>query len=104
MSMAPIWSSRRGIIQLEANDPADTASRDNIRMHLSHIAKAFSNGDFAIPMFVDDTVPPGVWVMKQMGDKITYKFEETPAGGRVLIATSDSHSTRRCSAIPKIPN
>ena len=49
-----------GAIQVEANDPADTASRDNIRMHLSHIAKAFATGDFAIPMFVHDTVPPGV--------------------------------------------
>ena len=57
--------------------------------HLTHIAKAFSNGDFAIPMFVHDTVPPGVPVMKQVGDKITYKFEATPTGGRVLITTTD---------------
>jgi hypothetical protein len=49
-----------GAIQVEANDTADSASRDNIRKHLTHIAEAFSNGDFAIPMFVHDTVPPGV--------------------------------------------
>jgi hypothetical protein len=78
-----------GIIQVEANDPRDTISRDNIRMHLTHIAKAFSSGDFAIPMFVHDTVPPGVPVMKRMKGKIVYRFEETPAGAQVVIATSD---------------
>jgi hypothetical protein len=78
-----------GVIQVEANDPKDTTSRDNIRMHLRHIAKAFSSGDFAIPMFVHDTVPPGVPAMKQMKDKILYKFEETPAGAQVVIATTD---------------
>jgi hypothetical protein len=78
-----------GVIQVEANDPADTATRDNIRMHLTHIAQAFATGDFAIPMFVHDTTPPGVPVMKQLKDKIRYKFEETPGGARVVIATAD---------------
>ena len=45
-----------GVIQVEANDPKDTTSRDNIRMHLGHIARAFQNGDFDIPMFVHDTL------------------------------------------------
>jgi hypothetical protein len=84
-----LLKSDGGAIQVEANDPADTTSRDNIRMHLSHIAKAFSSGDFEIPMFVHDTVPPGVPVMKQMSGKISYKFKETPAGGRVVITTAD---------------
>jgi hypothetical protein len=79
-----------GVIQVEANNPADTASRDNIRMHLSHIAKAFSSGDFSTPMLVHDTMPPGVPVMKERSDKISYKFEETPGGGRVVIATTDT--------------
>jgi hypothetical protein len=81
-----------GVIQVDANDPKDTTSRDNIRMHLTHIAKAFSSGDFAIPMFVHDTVPPGVPAMKQMKDKILYKFEETPAGAQVVISTTDSQA------------
>jgi hypothetical protein len=78
-----------GAIQVEANDPADTSTRDNIRMHLTHIVKAFATGDFAIPMFVHDAVPPGVPVMKQLKDKIRYKFEETPGGARLVIATAD---------------
>jgi hypothetical protein len=78
-----------GAIQVEANDPTDAGTRDNIRMHLSHIAKAFASGDFAIPMLVHDTVPPGVPVMKERSGKISYKFEETLAGGRVVIVTTD---------------
>jgi hypothetical protein len=84
-----LLSADGGVIQVEANDPTDTATRDNLRMHLSHIAKTFSRGDFVIPMFVHDTVPPGVPVMKERNDKISYKFEETPAGGRVVIVTTD---------------
>jgi hypothetical protein len=85
-----LLNANGGIIQVEANDPVDTASRDDIRMHLSHIATAFSSGDFAIPMFVHDTLPPGVLVMKDRSDKISYKFEKMPAGGRVIIVTTDA--------------
>jgi len=35
-------------------------------MHLAHIAPAFQNGDFDTPMFVHDTVPPGVPKMKKL--------------------------------------
>jgi hypothetical protein len=78
-----------GVIQVEANDPKDNAGRDSIRAHLTHIAHAFSAGDFDIPMFVHDTVPPGVPEMKRLNQKIDYSFEETPSGGRVVITTSD---------------
>jgi hypothetical protein len=81
-----------GVIQVETNDAADVATRNHIRMHLTHIVTAFANGDFAIPMFVHDTVPPGVSVMKQRSDKITYTFEETATGGRVVITTTDPHA------------
>jgi len=30
--------------------------------------------------------------MKQMSDKISYKFKETPTGGRVEITTADPHA------------
>ena len=78
-----------GVIQVEAIDPTDITIRDMIRMHLTHIAKAFASGDFAIPMFVHDFTPPGVPVMKELKDKIRYKFEETPGGARMVIATAD---------------
>jgi hypothetical protein len=78
-----------GVIQVEVKDPSDTTNRDNIRMHLTHIAHAFANGDFNIPMFVHDTVPPGVPEMKKLQATIKYTFEETPTGGRVVISTTD---------------
>ncbi|MGH7483994.1 MAG: hypothetical protein ACRD59_03470 [Candidatus Acidiferrales bacterium] len=78
-----------GAIQVETNNPDDAANRDNIRMHLTHIAHAFASGDFDIPMFVHDTVPPGVPEMKKLEASIHYAFEETPSGGRVMITTAD---------------
>jgi hypothetical protein len=83
-----------GAIQVEAKDPADMANRDAIRQHLMHIAEAFSNGDFTIPMFVHDTTPPGVLEMKQLRGKIRYSYEETAAGGRVVIAAADEESLK----------
>jgi hypothetical protein len=79
-----------GIIQVEANKSTDLTNRDNIRMHLRHIAHAFQTGDFDIPMFVHDTVPPGVPEMKQLQKHIRYVFEETPNGGRVIISSADA--------------
>jgi hypothetical protein len=79
-----------GVIQVEANDSADSANRDEIRMHLEHIAHAFQNGDFDIPMFVHDTVPPGVPEMKRLRKHIRYAFEETSNGGRVVISSADA--------------
>jgi hypothetical protein len=78
-----------GSIQVEANSPTDKKSVEQIRMHLSHIAKMFQDGDFDIPMFVHDAIPPGVTEMKRLKSKIDYAFEETASGGRVKIATQD---------------
>jgi hypothetical protein len=78
-----------GAIQVEANDSTDTASRDQIRMHLAHIARAFQSGDFDIPMFVHDAIPPGVPDMKRLQNKIRYSFVDTASGGRVVISSTD---------------
>ncbi|MFZ0521568.1 MAG: hypothetical protein WAL95_11130 [Candidatus Acidiferrales bacterium] len=78
-----------GLIQVEANDAADTASRDEIRMHLEHIARAFQSGDFDIPMFVHDTTPPGAPEMKRLHRDIRYTFEESAHGGRVVISSAN---------------
>jgi hypothetical protein len=81
-----------GVIQVEVNDPTDITDRDIIRKHLAHIAHAFRDGDFNIPTFVHDTVPPGVEEMKRFRDKIEYSFEKTPAGGRIVIITANQES------------
>jgi hypothetical protein len=61
-------------------------------MHLGHIARAFQSGDFDIPMFVHDSTPPGVPEMKRLQKQIRYTFEETPAGGRVVISTTNDEA------------
>ena len=81
-----------GVIQVEAKDPADATNRQQIRMHLAHIAKAFQSGDFDIPMFVHYTVPPGVSEMKQLRKEIHYSFEESPNGGRVVITSANKEA------------
>jgi len=81
-----------GTIEVSVKQGADLASRDAIRMHLAHIAKAFQSGDFDIPMFVHDTVPPGVPQMKRLQKQIRYSFEESPNGGRVVISSGNQEA------------
>jgi hypothetical protein len=78
-----------GAIQVEANDPNDTESSEQIRQHLKHIAGMFADGDFNIPMFVHDRVPPGVPEMQRLKSAISYKYEETKRGGRIRISSDD---------------
>ena len=84
--------SNGGAIEVEANDPKDTESRDQIRMHLSHIASMFAEGNFNAPMFIHDTTPPGVPTMTKLRGEIRYQFEETSGGGRVRIATENAQA------------
>ncbi len=79
-----------GAIEVAANTADDDANIRAIRSHLRHIAMMFSDGDFSVPMFIHDQVPPGVEVMKKEREHLSYTFEEMPAGGRVRIkAKSD---------------
>src|SRR4051812_15898787 len=78
-----------GAIQVTANAPNDKTSKDEIQMHLHHIAQAFKSGDFNIPMFVHDQTPPGVDTMKKLKDQIKYKYESAESGGRVVISSAN---------------
>jgi hypothetical protein len=75
--------------EVTVNDSKDSQNIQAIRSHLTQITTMFSNGDFSIPMFVHDQVPPGVPVMKEKRAEISYSFEELPAGGRVRIKTTN---------------
>lgn len=81
-----------GTIQVTANDPADRASRDTIQTHLQHIAERFKAGDFDIPMFVHDQVPPGVPAMKRLKAEISYKYVAMDRGGRLEISTKNAEA------------
>lgn len=78
-----------GSIQVSTNDPKDDVSRDQIRMHLSHIAKMFSEGNFDTPMFIHDTTPPGVPTMQNLHDEIHYQYQQTDSGAKIMIATAN---------------
>jgi hypothetical protein len=77
-----------GLIEVGANSPQDSESRDQIRMHLGHIAKMFAGGNFKAPMLIHDQVPPGVPVMQKLTSEIQYRFEETEQGARIRISTN----------------
>jgi hypothetical protein len=81
-----------GAIQVTANAADDKTSKEEIQMHLHHIAQAFKSGDFNIPMFVHDQTPPGADTMKKMKDQIHYKYESAENGGRVVISSANAEA------------
>lgn len=87
-----------GAIEVTANDPSDTASREMIKTHLSHIAKMFKEGDFSAPMFIHGESPAGVPVMKRLRADISYTFEAIENGGRVRIATANAEAVEAIQA------
>jgi hypothetical protein len=76
-----------GIIEVTANDPADTAAIAQIRSHLQHIARMFADGNFSAPMLVHARQPPGVAEMKRAGASIGYRYEEIDRGARIHLET-----------------
>jgi hypothetical protein len=78
-----------GAIEIQSNEPTDKASQEVIRRHLAMIVVKFSQGDFAIAMFIHATVPPGVETMKRLKSKITYEAENTERGAQLRMTTHD---------------
>src|ERR1035437_1894277 len=83
-----------GAIQVSVNGPNDDASRDQIRMHLSHIAKMFSEGNFNTPMFIHDTTPSGVPTMEKLNSEIHYQYQQTDSGAKIMIETVNPKALR----------
>ena len=79
-----------GAIDISVKNPNDAANRDAIRAHLPHIAQMFQAGDFEAPMLVHARAVPGTAVLTQLKSEVTYRFVETPAGGRVDIVTTNA--------------
>jgi hypothetical protein len=83
-----------GEIEVTANDPGDTESRDRIRAHLPHVAQMFAAGNFNVPMLVHGRTPPGVPVLEKLKDQVSYKYESIAGGGRVRIRTTNPEALR----------
>ncbi|GEM_PF-584380 len=78
-----------GAIEITANSAGDNESRDQIRVHLGHIAKMFGAGNFHAPMLIHDQTPPGVPIMQKLKSEIEYHFEETERGATIHITTKN---------------
>ena len=83
-----------GAIEVTVNDSKDSENMHAIQSHLTHIVTMFAAGDFSMPIFVHDQVPPGVLVMKDKRAEIFYRFEELPTGGRVRIKTANADARK----------
>jgi hypothetical protein len=81
-----------GAIEIQSNEPTDAAGQEAIRQHLAMIAVKFSEGDFAIPMFIHATLPPGVEIMKRLKSTITYDAENTQRGAQLRMTTHDAEA------------
>ena len=81
-----------GAIEIQSNGPTDKDSQEAIRQHLAMIAVKFAQGDFALPMFIHATVPPGVETMKRLKSKIIYQAENTVHGAQLRLTTQDAEA------------
>jgi hypothetical protein len=79
-----------GAIEVSVKDPADRVNLDAIRSHLPHIVQLFGEGRFDLPMLVHARVVPGTPELARLKAAVTYRYVETPAGGRVDIVTRDA--------------
>ena len=77
-----------GRISLQ-RDAADSLGVAQIRAHMRLIQHAFQAGDFSTPAFVHMRDMPGTKVMAGKRNAITYRYEELPRGGSVVITTKD---------------
>ena len=78
-------------LQRETEDSVGVAQ---IRAHMKLIQHAFASGDFSTPAFVHARDMPGTAVMAARRDAISYRFEERPRGGRVVLRSEDHVAVR----------
>jgi len=78
-----------GAIEVRANDPKDTVTRDAIQSHFSHIATMFAAGDFNAPILIHSQDPPGSGTLRRLRAKIDYRLEKVASGARIRITTQN---------------
>jgi len=78
-----------GSIEVVVNQSSDEVSRKQIRDHLKTISQEFAAGIFRSPIATHGEAPPGVSVLRERKALITYAYDETPTGARVVISTTD---------------
>ena len=81
-----------GAIEVTVKEASDQANLQTIRRHLEEIAALFKAGDFGKPALTHGQQVPGTVEMTRLKDRVTYLYEETPAGGLVRIVTRDAEA------------
>ena len=87
-----------GAIEVSANDAKDTATREAIQNHFSHIVKMFAAGDFTAPILTHSQNPPGSETMKRLREQIQYRLEKNAQGGRIRIVTQNAEALKAVHA------
>ena len=87
-----------GAIEVQADNPTDREPLDLVRMHLQHTAQAFAEGDFRDPTLTHSRTPPGVPAMRRLKSQISYRYEETGNGARILITTANPDALKAVHA------
>jgi hypothetical protein len=78
-----------GAIEMTANDPANIAA---VRQQAANIVAMFGQGKFEVPTVTRGRNPPGADRMSQLKGAISYVAQNLPAGGRVVIRTTNSEA------------
>jgi hypothetical protein len=81
-----------GAIEVYANDSADAKTRDGIRLHLAQITKMFRDGNFSVPLFIHNAIPPGTPTMSKLHDQIRYIYSDMPQGAKISIASKNKEA------------
>ena len=90
-----------GAIDVSVKDSTDRKNLEAIRAHLPHIVEMFRQGDFSVPMLVHQTEVPGAQDLKRAAARISYRYAETAAGGRVDIVSTESDALKAIHAFLK---
>jgi hypothetical protein len=82
-------NSSGGVEQVVANKPGDTATINEIRAHVSGVAKAFSKGDFSSPIAIHGEAMPGLATLRAAGPKLHVTYRDLPNGSEVIYQSDD---------------
>ena len=85
-----------GTVTAEVKDPKDGAGRNQLRLHIAHMAKMYAEGYFRGPEFIHAQKVPGVVEMERLKDEIRYEYHDTASGGRITIV---SHNEKAIAAV-----
>lgn len=79
-----------GAVEVRATKADDAETLAAIRGHMKEIAADFKAGNFTKPEEIHAGMPHGVDVMKELGEAVTYRYEELENGARVRVVTKDA--------------